>query len=329
MRTYEEISARIMQKGDRIIENRRIRNTKIRQTSFAVSGMCAAVITGVGIWRLNVKDKLPQHDSSSYVIEEKDVTTAKTAIASDTKTGSTASHTRTASAVKTTKTTAVTATTSAITSASSPDTTASENESATEKTTSAQQTTTHTERNTTQTVHTTVTSTTPSATVSNSNVVGSEPVTQPHTAPTTHQQQTAIEISPVTIQSNPVTPVTIPVEETLTATIPCVAIEETGLVTATTTIETAAEIEKHIIGPLTLQKSHNIIEFGGEQYIYTTEHIKLSELPEGTESIEEGTVYGSDALTKYFIRYTVYPAEDGKIFIRFGKNNRIDIYIKQ
>ena len=280
MRTYEEISARIMQKGDRIIENRRIRNTKIRQTSFAVSGMCAAVITGVGIWRLNVKDKLPQHDSSSYVIEEKDVTTAKTATASDTKTGSTASHTRTASAVKTTKTTAATATTSAITSASSPDTTTSENESATEKPTSAQQTTTHTERNTMQTVHTTVTSTTPSATVSNSNVVGSEPVTQPHTATTT-QQQTAIEISPVTIP------------------------------------------------PLATQKSHNIIEFGGEQYIYTTEHIKLSELPEGTESIEEGTVYGSDALTKYFIRYTVYPSEDGKIFIRFGKNNRIDIYIKQ
>lgn len=327
MRTYEEISARIMQKGDRIIENRRIRNTKIRQTSFAVSGMCAAVITGVGIWRLNVKDKLPQHDSSSYVIEEKDVTTAKTATASDTKTGSTASHTRTASAVKTTKTTAVTTKTSAITSASSPDTTASENESATEKTTSAQQTTTHTERNTMQTVHTTVTSTTPSATVSNSYVVSSEPVTQPHTVTTT-QQQTAIEISPVTIQSNPVTPVTIPVKETLTTTIPCEAIEETGPVTATTTIETAAEIEKHIIGPLAIQKSHNIIEFGGEQYIYTTEHIKLSELPEGTESIGEGTVYGSDALTKYFIRYTVYPAEDGKIFIRFGKNNRIDIYIK-
>lgn len=325
MRTYEEISARIMQKGDRIIENRRIRNTKIRQTSFAVSGMCAAVITGVGIWRLNVKDKLPQHDSSSYVIEENDVTTAKTATASDTKTGSTASQTRTASAVKTTKTTAVTATTSAITSASSPDTTVSENESATEKPTSAQQTTTHTERNTMQTVHTTVTSTTPSATVSNSNVVGSEPVTQPHTVTTT-QQQIAIEISPVTIQSNPVT---IPVKETLTTTIPCEAIEETGLVTATTTIETAAEIEKHIIGPLAIQKSHNIIEFGGEQYIYTTEHIKLSELPEGTESIGEGTVYGSDALTKYFIRYTVYPAEDGKIFIRFGKNNRIDIYIKQ
>ncbi len=328
MRTYEEISARIMQKGDRIIENRRIRNTKIRQTSFAVSGMCAAVITGVGIWRLNVKDKLPQHDSSSYVIEEKDVTTAKTATVSDTKTGSTASHTRTASAVKTTKTTAVTASTSAMTSVSSPDTTASENESATEKTTSAQQTTTHTERNTMQTVHTTVTSTTPSATVSNSNVVSSELVTQPHTVTTT-QQQTAIEISPVTIQSNPVTPVTIPVKETLTTTIPCEAIEETGPVTATTTIETAAEIEKHIIGPLAIQKSHNIIEFGGEQYICTTEHIKLSELPEGTEIIGEGTVYGSDALTKYFIRYTVYPDEDGKIFIRFGKNNRIDIYIKQ
>ena len=278
--------------------------------------------------RLNVKDKLPQHDSSSYVIEEKDVTTAKTATASDTKTGSTASHTRTASAVKTTKTTAVTATTSAITSASSPDTTASENESATEKPTSAQQTTTHTERNTMQTVHTTVTSTTPSETVSNSYVVSSEPVTQPHTAQTT-QQQTAIEISPVTIQSNPVTPVTIPVKETLTATIPCEAIEETGLVTATTTIETAAEIEKHIIGPLAIQKSHNIIEFGGEQYIYTTEHIKLSELPEGTEIIGEGTVYGSDALTKYFIRYTVYPSEDGKIFIRFGKNNRVDVFIKQ
>ncbi|EWM52595.1 hypothetical protein [Ruminococcus flavefaciens] len=52
MRSYEEISNRIMKRGDEIIESRRVRAVKIKHTSYAVSGMCAAVIAGVGIWRI-------------------------------------------------------------------------------------------------------------------------------------------------------------------------------------------------------------------------------------------------------------------------------------
>lgn len=53
MRSYEEISKRIMQKGDEIIETRKIRSTKIKHTSYAVSGICASAVLGIGLWHIS------------------------------------------------------------------------------------------------------------------------------------------------------------------------------------------------------------------------------------------------------------------------------------
>ena len=53
MKTYDETIAAVFAKGDAIIEQRRQKAVKIKQTSYAVSGVCAAVIAGVGIWRMN------------------------------------------------------------------------------------------------------------------------------------------------------------------------------------------------------------------------------------------------------------------------------------
>ena len=84
MRSYEEISNRIMKKGDEIIESRRIRAAKIKHTSYAVSGLCAAVITGVGVWRLasSVPERNNGHNDNDIIISTETTTenTASTAI---------------------------------------------------------------------------------------------------------------------------------------------------------------------------------------------------------------------------------------------------------
>ena len=81
MRSYEDISNRIMQRGDQIIESRKVRAAKIRHTSYAVSGMCAAVITGIGVWRATSSMPQPDNNNSSAIATtettaEKTVTTA-------------------------------------------------------------------------------------------------------------------------------------------------------------------------------------------------------------------------------------------------------------
>jgi hypothetical protein len=83
MRSYEDISNRIMQRGDEIIESRKVRAAKIKHTSYAVSGMCAAVITGVGVWRFTLSMPKPDDQHTSPVITttettaERPVTTVK------------------------------------------------------------------------------------------------------------------------------------------------------------------------------------------------------------------------------------------------------------
>lgn len=68
MRSYEDISKRIMERGDKLIESRRVRAAKIRHTSYAVSGMCAAAIAGIGVWRLASDVKKPDGGFSGSVI---------------------------------------------------------------------------------------------------------------------------------------------------------------------------------------------------------------------------------------------------------------------
>ncbi len=101
MRSYEDISNRIMQRGDEIIESRKVRAAKIKHTSYAVSGMCAAVITGVGVWRFTLSMPKPDDQHTSPVITttettaERPVTTEKSPVT--TQPATTTEHTNTIS----------------------------------------------------------------------------------------------------------------------------------------------------------------------------------------------------------------------------------------
>ena len=330
MRTYEEISARIMQKGNKIIENRRIRNTKIRQTSFAVSGMCAAVITGVGIWRLNVKDNIPHPDSSSYVIEEKDVATDKNTTLS--------SNESTASAVKTSKTTAIIST-------SQPNSTPSDNVVTTEKQTSSSKTSEHPEYNAASSVRSTATTTDLSGTVLQNN-----DQTVPVTQTTTHadsQNQSGSEVITSTLSNQTTTIPTKPISpDTEHTTVPTLATSITccvqEIVTGTTTEEAIAETatisvvpnypeqEKRIIGPLAVERSHKSIDFNGSRYSLADKYCDISELPDGSSVIGNGIAHGNNQFNNspYFIEYTIYDMDDEKILVRFGIDNTLYLYTK-
>ncbi|HNZ98427.1 hypothetical protein [Ruminococcus sp.] len=138
MRSYEDIANRIMKRGDEIIEQRRLRAVKIKHTSYAVSGMCAAVIAGVGMWKLSsAKDIGNDKFSGSSMIENfTEPTTSETITETKTTYVTTAAVT---SAVKTTsshvttqttllgtaaaETTAVSGTTAANTTKATPQTT--------------------------------------------------------------------------------------------------------------------------------------------------------------------------------------------------------------
>ena len=75
MKTYDETIDAIFSKGDALIEQRRQKSVKIKQTSYAVSGVCAAAIVGVGIWRMNDLKKLPDNRHSEIETVEEMTTT--------------------------------------------------------------------------------------------------------------------------------------------------------------------------------------------------------------------------------------------------------------
>lgn len=110
MRKYEEISERIMQRGDEIIESRKNRAVRIKHISYAVSGICAALIVGVGIHHVSALQKPDSYMNGTdpLVVQE---TTAVTSAASQITTVSVASNTskteKTSAAAVTTVTTAV------------------------------------------------------------------------------------------------------------------------------------------------------------------------------------------------------------------------------
>ena len=88
MRSYEDIANRIMKRGDEIIEQRKLRAAKIKHTSYAVSGMCAAVIAGVGLWKLSsAKDLGNDKFTDSSMIENSTEPTASETV-TETKTTS-------------------------------------------------------------------------------------------------------------------------------------------------------------------------------------------------------------------------------------------------
>ena len=50
MKNYEDIAERVFRKGDAILEKKHRRTAFIKNTSFVVSGLCAVIITGFGLW---------------------------------------------------------------------------------------------------------------------------------------------------------------------------------------------------------------------------------------------------------------------------------------
>lgn len=109
MKTYDETISAVFAKGDAIIEQRRQKAAKIKQTSYAVSGVCAAAAVALGIWRMSdLKDLPDNHFSEIETVEEKttDTTTSEpAATTADTETAQ-----KTTSSGKSAVTSAVTTT---------------------------------------------------------------------------------------------------------------------------------------------------------------------------------------------------------------------------
>ena len=103
MRSYEEIAERIMARGDKINEERRVRAVKIKQTSYAVSGMCAAVIAGIGLWRVTSgKDVSSSNFPDSGIISDNNTHTSAVPTATDASVQTAASTAKTTKQVQTT-----------------------------------------------------------------------------------------------------------------------------------------------------------------------------------------------------------------------------------
>lgn len=102
MRSYEDISNRIMERGDKLIEERKVRAAKIRHTSYAVSGICAAAIAGIGVWHIAANIKKPDDGfNGSGIIPATEIVTESTT-ASDITAAVTTTAEKTTAVVKTT-----------------------------------------------------------------------------------------------------------------------------------------------------------------------------------------------------------------------------------
>lgn len=110
MKNYDETINTVFSKGDAIFEERRKKAVKIKQTSYAVSGVCAAAIVGIGIWHMTNTPNLPDNNllNSDTIEKETTNTTEATtnALTSET-TNQTTKHTVTAD-IHTEKTNSVT-----------------------------------------------------------------------------------------------------------------------------------------------------------------------------------------------------------------------------
>ena len=84
MREYDEktlqSAERVFEKGDKIIEQRQKRAAKIRHISYAVSGLCAAVIVCVGVWHFSASPKFPNDNSDGSGLVTATVTTAESTV---------------------------------------------------------------------------------------------------------------------------------------------------------------------------------------------------------------------------------------------------------
>ena len=110
MRKYDKmtlkVAERIFENGDKILEQRNKRAAKIRHISYAVSGLCAAVIVCVGVWHFSSSMKMPNDNfhGSEMISATEPATT-------ETTTSNVIKQTTTQTAIITTKTKPATQTT--------------------------------------------------------------------------------------------------------------------------------------------------------------------------------------------------------------------------
>ncbi|WP_295072689.1 hypothetical protein [Ruminococcus sp.] len=71
MKTYDETIESIFSKGDALIEKKRIQIKKIERTSATVSGICAAAIVSVGVWRITSSNNLNNNNyNENYILDD-------------------------------------------------------------------------------------------------------------------------------------------------------------------------------------------------------------------------------------------------------------------
>lgn len=110
MRKYDKmtlkVAERIFENGDKILEQRKKRAAKIRHISYAVSGLCAAVIVCIGVWHFSSSMKMPNDNfhGSEMISAAEPATT-------ETTTSNVIKQTTTQTAIITTKTKPATQTT--------------------------------------------------------------------------------------------------------------------------------------------------------------------------------------------------------------------------
>lgn len=110
MMDYKEMAEIVTREVDAILERKKIRAIRIKKISLAVSGLCAAVIVGVGAWHFSSNMKKPDDSfNNSGIISEAETTTAN-AVTTAKNTTVTAATTETKAAKTTAKTTTVAAT---------------------------------------------------------------------------------------------------------------------------------------------------------------------------------------------------------------------------
>ncbi|WP_303838742.1 hypothetical protein [Ruminococcus flavefaciens] len=118
MMDYKEMAEIVTREVDAILERKKIRAMRIKKVSLAVSGLCAAVIVGVGAWRISSNIKKPDDSfNNSGIISETETTTSANAVttvitttakAVSTKSSTTAAATKTTAAITTSATAATT-----------------------------------------------------------------------------------------------------------------------------------------------------------------------------------------------------------------------------
>jgi hypothetical protein len=110
MMDYKEMAEIVTREVDAILERKKIRAMRIKKVSLAVSGLCAAVIVGVGAWHFTSNMKKPDDSfNGSGIISETETTTSANAVTTAKVTTVTAATTETKAAKTTVKaTTAIT-----------------------------------------------------------------------------------------------------------------------------------------------------------------------------------------------------------------------------